>query len=81
MFRRTVLEQLGGFNATFLHSEDMDLLVRLRERGVRIEILPEVIWFRRFHGEQMTANAPAVPPLLRSLREKLERERLQGLPR
>jgi glycosyltransferase involved in cell wall biosynthesis len=78
MFRRDVLDELGGFDASFLHSEDMDLLVRVRERGVKMEILPEVIWFRRFHGDQMTANAPTVPPLLRSLREKLERERAQG---
>lgn len=78
MFRREVLKRLGGFNASFMHSEDMDLLVRVREQGIRMEILPQVIWYRRFHGDQMTQNAPTVPPLLRSLREKLERERAQG---
>lgn len=80
MFRREILETLSNFDATFRHSEDMDLLVRARERGVKIEILPEVIWYRRFHGSQMTANGPAVPPLLRSLREKLARERQTAQP-
>lgn len=80
MFRREVLDTLGNFDATFRHSEDMDLLVRARERGVKIEILPEVICHRRFHDAQMTANGPAVPPLLRSLREKLARGRQTAQP-
>jgi glycosyltransferase involved in cell wall biosynthesis len=75
MFRREVLDRLGGFDESFLHSEDMDLLVRVRELGVEIAILPEIIWYRRYHAAQMTANGPTVPPLLRSLREKLARER------
>lgn len=75
MFRRSAFEAVGGFDESFRHSEDMDLLVRLREQGVRIEVLPEIVLYRRFHGEQLTANAPDTPPLLRSLRAKLERER------
>jgi glycosyltransferase involved in cell wall biosynthesis len=75
MFRRSVLEQVGPFDPTFLYSEDMDLLVRMRERGIGIGILPEIVLYRRFHGDQMTASPPATLPLLRSLRQKLERER------
>jgi glycosyltransferase involved in cell wall biosynthesis len=75
MFRRGAFEAVGGFDESFRHSEDMDLLVRMREQGIRIEVLPEIVLYRRFHGEQLTANAPDMPPLLRSLRAKLERER------
>lgn len=75
MLRREVVERIGWFDDSFHHGEDMDLLVRLRESGVRIEILPEVVWYRRYSEEQLTANAPAVNPLLRSFRAKLERER------
>jgi alpha-1,6-rhamnosyltransferase len=75
MFRREVVEQLGLYDPSFLHGEDMDLMVRMRENGIRFEVLPEIIWYRRYHGGQMTANAPEVSPLLRSLRAKLERER------
>jgi glycosyltransferase involved in cell wall biosynthesis len=75
MFRRDVVERLGLYDPTFLHGEDMDLMVRMREQGIRFEILPEVIWYRRYHDGQMTANAPEVPPLLRSIRAKLERQR------
>jgi len=75
MFRRGVYAEIGGFDTSFRHSEDMDLLLRIREHGIGIEVLPEVVLYRRFHGEQMTANPPTTPPILRSLRQKLERER------
>ena len=75
MIRREVFDAIGGFDETFRHSEDMDLLVRMREHGVAIEVLPEIVLYRRSHGEQMTAQPPETSPLLRSLRQKLERER------
>jgi GT2 family glycosyltransferase len=75
MFRREVFDAIGGFDETFRYSEDMDLLVRMREYEVEIAVLPEIVLYRRFHGDQMTTNAPDTPPLLRSLRRKLERER------
>jgi glycosyltransferase involved in cell wall biosynthesis len=75
MLRRSVFDEVGGFDSTFTHSEDMDLLFRLRERGVGIHVLPQTILYRRFHGGNLTASAPETSPLLRSLRQKLERER------
>jgi glycosyltransferase involved in cell wall biosynthesis len=75
MLRRSVFDAVGGFDESFTHSEDMDLLFRLRERGVPIEVLPDVVLYRRFHGANLTRSAPATSPLLRSLRQKLERER------
>lgn len=78
MLRRSAFEAIGGFDESFTHSEDMDLLFRLREQGIPIEVLPDVVMFRRFHGANLTGSAPATSPLLRSLRQKLERERAAG---
>jgi len=75
MYRRTALEAVSSFATDFKHSEDMDLLVRLRAAGIEIAILPEVVVYRRFHGGNLTANTPEVSPLLRSLRQKLAAER------
>lgn len=75
MLRRSAFEELGGFDESFTHSEDMDLLFRLRENGIQIEVLPDIVMFRRYHGENLTGSAPSTSPLLRSLRQKLERER------
>jgi N-acetylglucosaminyl-diphospho-decaprenol L-rhamnosyltransferase len=39
---RTLLEELGGFDEVFLHTaEDVDLCVRVRQRGLRIVYLAE----------------------------------------
>jgi glycosyltransferase involved in cell wall biosynthesis len=77
MIRRSALEDVGGFDASLARAEDRDLLVRLRERGVGIHVLPDVVLVRRYHGANQTAPArrPAVHPLTRSLKAKLDRER------
>lgn len=75
MFRRDVFESLGGFDESFKHSEDMDILIRVRENGFGVHVLPKILVHRRFHENQMTANPPTTLPILRSLREKVARER------
>jgi glycosyltransferase involved in cell wall biosynthesis len=75
MFRRTALDAVGSFDTSFSHSEDMDLLVRLRAKGIGIGLLPETVLHRRFHGSNLTAKPPETQPLLRSLRQKLAAER------
>jgi glycosyltransferase involved in cell wall biosynthesis len=75
MFRRSALDAVGLYDPTFQQSEDMDLLVRLRAHGIEIAILPEILVYRRFHGDNLTAKPPETQPLLRSLRQKLATER------
>ena len=75
MIRRQVLEELGGFDPTYRYAEDRDLFIRMREHGVTYAVLPDVVLRKRLHGSNMTMNAPEAHPMLRSLREKLERER------
>jgi len=75
MIRRRVLDELGGFDPTYRYAEDRDLFIRMRERGVQIAVLEDVVLHKRLHGSNMTMNAPTTHPILRSLREKLERER------
>ena len=79
MVRRDVLDLVGGFDESFRYAEDRDLLVRLREHEVGIDVLSQVVLLRRYHGENMTApeNRPDVHPLTRSLKAKLDRQRNQ----
>jgi len=74
MFRRNVLEELGGYDTSFTHGEDTDLLIRMRERGIGYHVLPDVVLFRRFHESSLTGGRSPHTPLLRSLRAKLERD-------
>ena len=75
MIRRSVLVELGGFDPSYRYAEDRDLFVRMREHGVEIAVLPEVVLHKRIHGDNMTLAPPETHPMLRSLREKLERDR------
>ena len=77
MMRTQVLRELGGFDASYRFAEDRDLFVRMREHGVRFEVIPEVLLYRRFHGENMNFRLRPTQhhPLLRSLKAKLDRER------
>jgi glycosyltransferase involved in cell wall biosynthesis len=78
MIRRRVLDELGGFDESYRYAEDRDLFIRMREHGVRIEVLPDLVLHKRLHGSNMTMNKPESHPMLRSLREKLARERAAG---
>ena len=75
MIRRRVFDDLGGFDPSFRVAEDTDLLIRMRERGIELAILPEIVLYRRFHGANLTADRSSPSALVRSLRQKLERER------
>lgn len=80
MIRREVLDELGGFDPTYRYAEDRDLFFRLREHDVEIGVLPDLVLYKRLHGSNMTLNRPTSHPMLRSLREKLERERSTSGP-
>jgi glycosyltransferase involved in cell wall biosynthesis len=75
MFRREVLEELGGYDASFARGEDTDLLIRMRGRGIPYEVLPEVVLIRRWRETSLTGGRSIHDGLLRSLQAKLERER------
>jgi hypothetical protein len=78
MFRREVLDLLGGYDSRYEPSEDMDLVIRMRERRVPYVVLPELVLYRRYHDASLTAGLPPTAPLVRSLRAKLEREQERG---
>jgi len=75
MIRRDALERVGGYDPTYHYAEDRDLFIRLRENGFSIAVLPEVVLHRRLHGANKSLAPPEHHPILRSLREKLARER------
>jgi glycosyltransferase involved in cell wall biosynthesis len=75
VIRRSVIQDLGGFDPRYRFAEDRDLFVRLRERGVEIAVIPEIVLYRRFHGSNLTATFRGKHPLLRSLKAKIDRSR------
>jgi glycosyltransferase involved in cell wall biosynthesis len=75
MIRVEALRQIGGFDETYRYWEYQNLFVRLREQGVRIDVAPDVVLHKRLHGENSTLFPPENHPLLRTMRERVERER------
>ena len=53
MFRREALEAVGGYRGAFDHAEDIDLYLRLAERG-RLANLPETLLQYRHHLRNTT---------------------------
>jgi alpha-1,6-rhamnosyltransferase len=77
MFRREILTALGGFDTTFAVGEDTDVLIRMRERGIGYTVLPDIVLYRRWHEDSLSAASGPHSQLIRSLRAKLERGKLE----
>ena len=75
LIRKHVLDEIGGFDPSYRYWEFQNLFVRLRESGVKIDVLPDVVLSKRLHGDNATLSPPDEHPLLRTMREKIERGR------
>lgn len=56
---RSLFDEVGGFDETMGHSEDVDIILRLIESGVKIARLPDKVVRRRVHAGAMTQDAEA----------------------
>ena len=73
VIRTDVLREVGEYDED--KGGDLDMLVRLRERGLKFEVLPDIILHRRYHGGNLVAGRSLTPLPAISLKEKLDRER------
>jgi glycosyltransferase involved in cell wall biosynthesis len=55
MFRRKLVEELGGYSETYRYSQDYELWCRLSKVG-EIAILPDVLLQQRRHGQSVSAE-------------------------
>jgi glycosyltransferase involved in cell wall biosynthesis/SAM-dependent methyltransferase len=69
MYRRHVVERLGGYDETMQATEDLDLWIRLLKAGEVIHNLPDVLVRYRSHGGQITRHHDVLAIAVR-LRDK-----------
>jgi len=84
--RRSIFERIGAFDTSLRHGNDRDWLLRAAEEGATIEMLPEVLVYRRLHGENQSLRMSdsSRAEYLRIVKASLERRRAcagQGEPR
>ena len=78
MARRTLFDQIGGFEPRWQVSPDIDWFARLAAEAVPGAMLPEVLLYRRIHETNLTQVAgPALikSELLRVFKQNLDRRR------
>jgi len=80
LVRRTLFERIGGFDPDMRFGETVEWYCRARESGAPIELLPEVVAYRRVHGKNMTNSKreEQIDSLFAVLRAAMERK--QGRP-
>jgi glycosyltransferase involved in cell wall biosynthesis len=54
--RRSVFETVGGFNTELKHAEKTDWFLRAMELGIVLELLPDVLVYRRLHETNTTRS-------------------------
>ena len=60
VYRRSIVEAIGGFRSAFNGSQDVDMILRLSERTDRIAHIPEILYHWRAHASS-TAGGDAKP--------------------
>jgi glycosyltransferase involved in cell wall biosynthesis len=79
MIRAAVFERVGGFDERHRHGEDWEWLVRIRQAGLRIEILPDVLGWRRVHRSNLSRDGDHTGAwMMERLKEGLDRRRGRG---
>ena len=77
MARRSVFHTTGLFDPHLEHGDDTDWFVRATEGDVLIELLPDVLMFRRMHrtNRSRLKSADSISEYLRIIKARLDRGR------
>ena len=79
LVRRDCFNAVGPFNTAINHADDTDWFLRAEERGGVMELLPDVLLYRRLHTSNLSRlKAPnSRDQYLNVLKTTLDRRRLQ----
>ncbi|NJL52618.1 MAG: glycosyltransferase family 2 protein [Hydrococcus sp. SU_1_0] len=61
VYRRTLIQEIGGFRVGFEGSQDYDLVLRLTEKTNHIFHIPQVLYHWRIHPQSTSASLDAKP--------------------
>ena len=82
VYRRALVDEVGGFRSEFDGSQDYDLVLRVTERTDRIVHIPQILYHWRSHEGSVAENLAAKPHAFaaarRALAEHLDRTGVEG---
>lgn len=82
VYRRSLVQAVGGFRSELDGAQDYDLVLRLTERTDRIGHVPRILYTWRIHGRSAASGAAAKPEVVQTaciaLQEHLERAGIDG---
>lgn len=59
LVRRSTLRQVGGFNPSFSVGDDVDIVMRMIEAGVKLRMVTDCVAIRYFHGDNASYDQPS----------------------
>jgi len=81
MVRREVFSRIGNFEERWTSTSDLVWFAKMRELGMRIGVIDDVLLDKRVHGGNLTYTTPKATyqgELTRLLKESLDRRRTRG---
>ncbi|WP_439566229.1 glycosyltransferase family 2 protein [Gloeocapsopsis crepidinum] len=75
-YRRSLIEQIGGFRVGYEGSQDYDLVLRLTEKTANIFHIPKILYHWRIHPESTAAGVASVKSYAQLAAEKAIAEAL-----
>ncbi len=71
-FKRSLFEDVGGFDERFSGSQDFDLFLKMSEKANKIEHIPKVLYHWRMIEGSTSADSQAKPEALKISKQVLE---------
>jgi GT2 family glycosyltransferase len=77
--RRKIFETVGPFNTKLCHADDTEWFLRATEHGALVEVLPDVLVYRRLHQTNLSQlmGSASQDEYLRLVKASLDRRRRQ----
>ena len=77
MMRRSLFDRVGYFDAANTHRDYLDWMIRIREQGTIVEIMPDILLFRRMHQDNLSRGRASTDhdDMFRVIKASLQRRR------
>jgi glycosyltransferase involved in cell wall biosynthesis len=76
LIRREVFDRVGGFDSSCWYGDDLDWFIRLREAGLKMAVMDEILLLRRIHSSNISRNQQALAKqYLRIIKAHIDRKR------